>query len=287
METEEILGLSAFVITMAVLVSASIGDWRKREVSDIHWAVLGGIGLILTLTLSIYLTGFRWEYICLAAGTVMIIIDILWDKDFNPLLYYPAMALLFIVPILLNMSDDIMKAWASVPLCFLIYVAMYYIRIVRGGADVKCLIVLSITFPMYPHFLGLPLFGIPNNFFPQVFVTSISILFTAALMVIPIVLYFIAKNAKKERFSKRIFSGYRMELSKAESSDVWPLEDIVDGKLVYIKIPDEEDTAEIFSRLREAGREDVWVTPMIPFIIMITAATAIVILIGSPLFLTF
>jgi preflagellin peptidase FlaK len=138
---------------------------------------------------------------------------------------------------------------------------------------------------MYPQFLGLPMISIPNNFLPQVFVSSISILFVAALMVVPLVFYFIAKNVKDEKRNGRMFSGYRMEISKAENSDVWPLEDIVDGKLVSIKIPDDEDTTEIFSRLKEAGLEDVWVTPMIPFVIMIAAATAIVILIGSPLFI--
>jgi len=286
-EIEEIIGLSAFVIAMAVLVSASIGDWRKREVSDIHWAVLGAAGLILTFSLSVYLTGFRWEYLCLAAGTVLILVDILSDKEFNPFIFYLAMALLFIVPLYPNLSEDIMIAWASVPACFLIFVGLYYFGIIRGGADVKCLITLSIMFPLYPQFLGLPFFGVPDNIMPQIFVCSISILFLAALMVIPMIMYFAAKNAGKEKFSGRIFSGYRMEISEAESSDVWPLEDIVEGELVSIKIPKDEDTKEIFSRLKEAGREDVWVTPMIPFVIMIAAATAAVILIGSPLFILF
>jgi len=286
-ETAEILGLSAFVITVAVLISASVGDWKKREVSDIHWAVLGTAGLVLTVILSIHLTGFRWEYLLLAAGTALILIDILWDKEFNPFVFYLAMGLLFIIPLFNNMSEDIMRAWASVPLCFLIYVGMYYLGIIRGGADVKCLIAISITFPMYPQFLGMPLFGVPHNIMVQIFVPSISILFIAALMVVPMVLVFVAKNMKKEKFSKKTFSGYRMELSKAESSEVWPLEDIVDGKLSTIKIPKDEEREAIFSRLREAGREDVWVTPMVPFVIMITAATALVLLIGSPLFFTF
>jgi preflagellin peptidase FlaK len=286
-ETEEILGLSAFIITIAVLVSASVGDWKKREVSNVHWAVLGAAALALTFTLSIYLTGFRWEYIFLAAGTVMILIDILWDKEFNPLIFYGAMAVLFVVPLFPNISEDIMLAWASVPLCFIFYVGLYYAGIIRGGADVKCLIALSIMFPIYPQFLGLPLISIPNNFFPLLFVCSVSIMFIAALMVTPLVLYFIAKNAKKKKKKKRTFTGYRMEISEAERSSVWPLEDIVDGNLVSTKIPKDDDTAEVYSRLREAGREDVWVTPMIPFVIMITAATAFVILIGSPLFLTF
>ncbi|MCL1811139.1 MAG: prepilin peptidase [Methanomassiliicoccaceae archaeon] len=284
MEIEEILGLSAFIVAMAVLISASIKDWKEREIPDIHWVVLGVIGLAMFVSYSIYLTGFRWEYVCLAAGTAMILTDILWDKEFNPFVFYFAMAVLFIVPLYPNMSEDIFRAWASVPLCYLIFVGMYVLRIVRGGADVKCLIVLSILFPMYPQFFWSPLIEIRDALFSQIFVFSISVLFIAAVMVIPVAVYFAVRNAREGRFTKKMFSGYTMSISGAESSDVWPLEDIIDGRLTPIKIPQEEDISGIYDRLREAGQENVWVTPMIPFIVTITAATAILALIGNPLF---
>ncbi|MCL1979391.1 MAG: hypothetical protein FWG60_04465 [Methanomassiliicoccaceae archaeon] len=287
METEEILGISAFVITMAILLSASIKDWKEREVPDIHWVVLGAAGLIMFFSYSVYLTGFRWEYACLAAGTALMLLDILWDKELNPLLIYLPMAVLFIIPLYPNLSEDIFRAWASVPLCYLVYVGLYLVSIVRGGADVKCLITLSIMFPLYPRFFGFPLIDIPETLFSQIFVYSISVLFVAAIMVIPVAAYFAARNAKEDGFSKRMFSGYKMSISKAENADVWPLEDIVDGRLTSIKIPDDEEIGDIYLRLKETGREDVWVTPMIPFIVMISAAAAFLMLIGNPLFLIF
>ncbi|MDR1954615.1 MAG: hypothetical protein LBP82_01515, partial [Candidatus Methanoplasma sp.] len=94
METEELLWASVFAITMAVLVSASVSDWKRREVSDIHWIVLGTIGLIVIFSNSVYLTGFRWEYVLLVAGAAMILLDILWDRKFNMFLFYLPMALL-------------------------------------------------------------------------------------------------------------------------------------------------------------------------------------------------
>jgi len=78
-----------------------------------------------------------------------------------------------------------------------------------------------------------------------------------------------------------------MDVSKAERSHVWPLEDVADGDLVRIRIPDDDEIEGIFSRLRDAGRTTVRVTPRIPFIIPIAAAAATVILIGNPLFLIF
>ena len=280
------LGISAFVITMAVLISASLSDWRKREVSDAHWILLGIMGLIMFAYYSVHLTGFRWEYVCLAAGTAMILLDIFWEKEFNPLLFYSATALLFIVPLYGNMSEEIFRAWASVPLCYLIFVCMYFLSIVRGGADTKCLIVISIMFPLYPRFLGLPVIGVPGVA-GQIFVFSISVLFIAAMAAVPVVVYFAARSLKEGKISKRMFSGYRMPVSEAETAHVWPLEDVVDGELVRIRIPKEDEAADIYLRLKEAGHETVWVTPMIPFIIMIAAAAAFVTVIGNPLFLIF
>ncbi|MDR1690682.1 MAG: hypothetical protein LBR42_02405 [Candidatus Methanoplasma sp.] len=284
MDAGELLGLSVLIATIAVLISASISDWKRREVSDRHWMVLGTIGLASLIIYSVHTTGFRWEYICLAAGVSMILLDILSGREFNPLVFYAVMALLFIVPLYPNMSEDVMRAWASIPLCYLIYVCMYILRIIRGGADVKCLIVLSISFPIYPQLFGLPLIDIPGYAINQ-YVFSISVLLVASLFTIPIIVYFVLKNAKAGVYTKRMFSGYRMDISDAERSDVWPLEDIIDAKLTRIKIPDDEKIPEIYARLRNEGCGTVWVTPMIPFIIMITIAVVVVTLVGSPLFL--
>jgi len=284
-ETEAIFGVSAAVITMAVLISASIRDWKEREIPDAHWIALGVIGLAMFVSYSVLLTGFRWEYVCLAAGTAMILLDIFSEKEFNPFIFYFLMALLFIVPLYNNMSDGLFIAWASVPVCYVVFVGMYLLGIVRGGADAKCLIVLSVMFPLYPRFFGLPVIGIPDNPFSQIFVLSISVLFIAAVMVIPVIVYYAARNARESGFSRRMFTGYRMGISQAENAKVWPLEDVIDGKLTSIKTPKEEEIKDIYIRLREAGQDNVWVTPMIPFIILIAAATALLFLIGNPLFL--
>lgn len=285
MEIEEILGLTALILTMIVLISASISDWKEREVSDKHWIVLGAIGLVLFIAYSIHVTGFRWEYVCLAAGTALILLDLFWEREFNPFVFYFIMAVLFIVPLYGNMSEEIMIAWASIPICYVIFLGMYVFNIIRGGADVKCLIVLSIMFPLYPQFFGLPLISIPDTVVSQIFVSSIAILFLAAVMTVPLILYFIVRNVRKKDYSKSMFSSYMMDISEAETKDVWPLEDVVDGEVTHAKIPDENDIGEIYARLREAGRSEVRVTPMIPFIIMIAVSTLLIMTVGNPLFL--
>ena len=286
MEVEDLFGATAFIITMAILIYASIRDWKEREVPNTPWIILSIIGLVMFVSYSIYLTGFRWEYIMLAAGTAMIIVDLFIDKE-NNFIFYLVMAVLFIVPLFNNLSEEIFRAWASIPLCYIIFVVFFIFTIVRGAADAKCLIALSIMFPLYPFFFGLPLIDIPDSMISQIFIFPISVLFIAAFLTIPVILYHAIKNYKDEGLTRRLFLGYRMDISKAENAYVWPIEDIVDGKLENIKIPEDEDMGNIYARLKEAGQEKIRVTPMMPFVIFITMATAFILLIGNPIFLIY
>ena len=284
MEEGTAIGVVAVVLTLAVLLSAAVSDWREREVSDRHWLILGISGLLLFVLYSVLEFGFRWELILMSMGTIMLIADILWDKDFNPILFYPLVALLFIVPLYGNMSDPLMVAWASIPLCYLLYLGLYIFDIIRGGADAKCLITLSMMFPIYPTFFGFPLIGVADSTAAHIFVFSFSVFFIAAVMMIPIALYFVIRNIGNGKSSFKIFQGYRLDIDVAKRSKVWPIEDVRDGEIIGIGIPDEKDIEEIYKRFESEGIKEVWVTPMIPFLIPITIATIFIIVIGNPLF---
>jgi preflagellin peptidase FlaK len=279
-------GIAALLITVPVLVSASLSDWKEREVSDIHWLILGVTGLVLFTSYSLYENGFRWEYLCLALATVMILMDILWDKEWNPIIFYPIMALLFIVPLYSNIDDPLNRIWATIPVCYLIFMGMYVFGIVRGGADAKCIITLSIMFPLYPSFSGLPLIPVSGDAASDIFVPAISILFLAAIFSLTLVFYFMVVNIKNGDRGRHFLSGYRLPVDVAERSKVWPVEDVVEGEIVPARISNSDDELpEIYARLKEFGAEKVWVTPMIPFIIPLCAATVFILMIGNPIFL--
>ena len=285
MEAETIIGAIAAVITVATLLSASVCDWREREVSNLHWMIIGVSGLMLFTVYSILETGFRGEYLLLVIGTALILLDLFIEKDFNPFLFYFLLAVLFILALYGNLSDSVMAAWATIPLCYLIFMGLYIFDIIRGGADAKCLIVLSIMFPIYPLMFGMPLIEISDTLMSQIFVFSIMTLFIAALITIPMMLWFFLRSAAKGEFCRKAVHGYKMKLDKAKTSKVWPIEDIENGEKVSIAVPEDEKVDEIYSRLEEAGYDEVWVTPMIPFLIPVTAAVIFLIVVGNPLFL--
>lgn len=283
MDYNETWGIIAFAITIIVLISASISDWKKREVSDIHWAIMGVAGVSLFFTYSVLEYGFKWEYFCLAVASLMALLDILWDRDRFLLLFYLILAFLFAIPLYYLSGDPLQAAWASIPVCYLLFVGMYIFGIIKGGADVKCLIGLSMMFAVYPTISMFPIIEMPESLISDIFVFSISALLWGAIMSCFMVAYYVFVNLKEGNKDRRMFTGYMMRVSKAKCSHVWPIEDVVDGEIVSICVPQEEQ--EVFQRLKEAGCEKVWVTPMIPFIIPITIATVFLIIVGNPLFL--
>ena len=93
-------------------------------------------------------------------------------------------------------------------------------------------------------------------------------------------------KAKVERCGDRDFPrmlmGYRRSLPE-DGAHLWPLDRAEDGKVVPGTSPWDDDGA--FRKLRDAGADRVWVTPMVPFVLPIAAAFAIVWIWGNPLFL--
>ncbi|MDR3282200.1 MAG: hypothetical protein LBS92_01125 [Candidatus Methanoplasma sp.] len=281
-ECTEVIWLAAFAATAPTIASAALSDWRTREVSDLHWAVIGVAGTILFLTYSVAEEGLKWEFFSLALGSALILADILLDKDLEQRLLYPAMAVAFSVPLYSLHSDALFSAWLSVPVCYLLYLAMYYAGILKGGADAKCLIVLSMMFPMFPEMLGFPWIGVDDRI-AMIFVPSISIMFFASVAILPLGAAMAATNALRGDFDRRMFIGYRMDAALAASASVWPTEDAVDGAVVRARPSDEPEEA--VRRLIEAGAEKIWVTPMIPFIVPLAAVSLALLVLGSPLFL--
>ncbi len=166
---------------------------------------------------------------------------------------------------------------------YVIYLLMYIGGILRGGADAKCVIVLTIAFPFYPEFWHFPIIAVSKGIISEVFVLSLTVLFYALLFSLSVVIYFVYRNFKNGNTGRRIFSGYMMDIHEAERSHVWPMDDVGENGLYGISIP--ECSKDIYERLREHGEKRIWVTPMIPFIVPLFVAFLFTGLLGNVLFL--
>ena len=284
MELLTLWSAAALALALPVMVSAARADWKQREIPDRHWAGLGLGGVLLFLLYACAAGGFRWEYLAGAMIAVLCLAAVLVDS--NAVGGTAAVLILALLALLLldGRRDACFWAYLAIPVLTVVYVTFYLTGLVRGGGDAKCLIALTLVFPLYPAFGPLPLLTAPA-LVEGIFVFSLSVLFTAALGT---VLFCLAngwrnRNAPESWF--RRLTGRRLPLEEAERAFVWPVEDVRNGQIVPVGACGDDELPDVNQRLRAAGAETVYVTPMIPFVVPLAIAVPFVALVGSPLFL--
>ncbi len=255
-----------FIAVMSVMVSASVQDLRRREVSDVHWIAIGTIGIVVSS-----ISGDAVGGVLRAAGSAVMLLYVFSDR-IPFLASVPIVCILMLASFVVSSDPSgIVTAATS-----LVLILMYRIGVIRGGADAKALVSLSMVYPLYPD-LGCMIW--PPSY-PAGYVLNpvFSILFEGLIfsMLLTVPVFF--RNLKEGNVS---FSAYRLEIGKARGSFVWPLEDVSGGDVVRIRPTDDPG---IYGRLEDIGRKDVLVTPMVPFIPPLTAALLSTIMMGCPLF---
>ncbi len=269
------------ILSVIVLIHASLCDIRSREVPDWHWAVLGGSGAILCAVSSAGSQGTEVVAFVLA-GAVMLLIYMLTDmpKSVQTMLVVASLAI-YIAPCTLYPGDEYaLGGMASMVAFFLVY-GMYEVGLLRGGADAKCLMALALSFPVYPDTPWTPVLwhiGFPESL---VFSVPVSVLVVGLALSLLSVFPLLAMNIRRGDAGRRMLTTYVMPVSEARASHVWPVEHLVDGRLVPCRPC--EDRLEALGQMEGAGIKHVRVTPMIPFVLPLAVAFIIVVSLGSPL----
>ena len=272
-------------VTAAILLYASVSDIKQREVSDKCWWILGifGIGCMIY---SVH-EEVRWEHVLMIIGTAMILADILVDMGEDKrlsVIYHIAMAAMFIIPLAFSYDDATVIRFAIVPLAFVVFIGLFMSGMTIGGADVKCMIVLAMVFTSYPVFFGFPMIDAPQlSEIPELILQfPLMLFYCAVLLNVFVALYLLLLNiVRKDLSFPHMFIGYRMNIQDARTAHIVPMQTVSDGKVVMSrKVRDKEGLDD----LERAGAERIWVTPMIPFIVPLTAAFFILVFIGNPLF---
>ena len=275
----------AAVIALAVLVSAAISDLRIREASDLHWIALAAMGAIL-LSIRLYEGGYGPLTYVSVISILLMMADLVWDRESGryDLALYVFIAASVIVSLFSLMDSDLLWTYVSMPVMYIVMNLLYYTGVVKGGADAKAVIAIAFAFPSYPDMDVLPLIGIPSGSVSQLLIPAFSVFFlAAALTVLMAVPYLIVNLIRGDREFPFMLAGFRMDINNVERAHVWPMEDVCDGETIR-HISGFEDP-EVIGRLSAAGRDRVWVTPIIPFLVPIAVSYAVIIFIGNPMFL--
>jgi len=290
----DVIPIVKVAVSCLVLLLASLSDWKTRMASDSFWIVLGGFG-ILFLALKMTSDGVSLLYLLFLVPLAVIFFDTFWDRKgmfedgMNPVPIGVYLAAFVILGALIGMFWQSAYLWElmTILVMFAIIILLYQFNMIKGGADAKALMALSIVFPVYPVIDSLPLISIPVDVAQYAFPFSLLILFNAALLtiVVPIGMFFY-NLARGSRKLPVMFFGYRMTVSEARKKFVWPLEYVVEGGRKLTLFPKTMDSyEEVYDALEKSGADTIWVTPKMPFLIPITISILFSSVVGNIIFL--
>lgn len=158
-----------------------------------------------------------------------------------------------------------------IPIIMAVAYGLWYFYLIAGGADAKALMMLAVLLP-FPIDVALgqrvfPIWAPVIAYPPTVVVFANSLLVFLAFPVA----YFLLNALRGDLRFPLMFLGYRTSLERAEQGFVWVAErvahdDSVETLLFASKLDPEAQAANL-ERLRAIGRDRVWVTPKIPYMV--------------------
>ena len=273
--------LQSFVAASVCLAMlfAAYSDMRTREISDLYWKFIGAIGVAGWVLIALSEGTFGIPAGLAAIAQILFLVSVLCETRIDGTVLEIASVILALIPAAL--PGGTVEYSVPVFFCVLFHV-LYSIGIVRGGADAKALMAISIAIPVYPE-LGFGVFS-GNGVLESLMVPSFSVLFLASVLsVAGCAVYCTVRNHGVS--VPGFYCGYMMPVADVCSSFVWPAEDIVDGKRCRCSIPEEGKNVEICDRFRSLGLSEIYVTPMVPFVVPIAFSLIFVLLFGSPMFI--
>ncbi len=285
----ELLDITRLIVALAVCGLASYSDWKRREASDLHWIVLGVAGLVF-IAIDLASRGADPLYYLFLFPIGFVFIDFFWDRKemFEdgvhplPIVLYALTVIVLVAMIFLKGNEILTWQLTAVIVMFVFFALLYWLNVIKGGADAKALIALSVVFPFYPIIGSLPLIHIPTELATVVFPFSFLILFNAALLSISIPVGLLLYNlAKGDIKFPAMLVGYRTTVEDAMKKFVWPMERAGGDKKLRYMPKEEDDDKKALEELKQAGAGRIWVTPKIPFLIPITAGIVFSAIVGN------
>jgi prepilin signal peptidase PulO-like enzyme (type II secretory pathway) len=280
------------VLVVGFLVAAVV-DWRTREVDDRIWlavALLGGALQAVVLSPDGVVAVVVW--VVVVAFVVQHLLP--WDDTLVEThaslpgaielsAYVGVGALLAVVGWRYGVGGSglpvaAIAAYATV----LIARALFEANLLYGGADAKAIMVAGAVVPFDTAVVFAPHAAIGIlAFYPF----AVTVLMNGAVAAIAIPLVLFAQNARRGHWNGvRTFTGYPLAVDQLPNRFVW----VTDPTF---RRDDDVETADDDRKLRERIRDElkakgiaaVWVTPQIPFVVLLAVGAVLGVLFGNVL----
>jgi preflagellin peptidase FlaK len=235
--------------------------------------------------------GVQWQYYLFLLPFAVLFLDLFWERrgvlengPNLPVLALYSLVVFSLVYLYMTLGNDqLFWQYMTIPIMFVLLILMYQFDVIKGGADVKALIALSLVFPSYPIFWQFPIIAISDPLVTIAFPFSLLILFNAALLslIVPLGL-FCLNLSRKDLKLPAMFFGYKVTIQDVKRRFVWPMQRVEEGLVRFRYFPKEdEDFDQVLEQLANAGEKSIWVTPKMPFLLFITASVLLSAVVGN------
>jgi len=282
------VGTYALAADLALLLGgfayAAVSDLRDREVPDALWQVLGIVGFLVGFV-DVVPGGVVPTFLWFVVGLLVIQHLFAWDlrlggwgdryADILELMAYVAVVALVAVAV-------------AVLVTVLFARGLFEAGILFGGADAKALMIVGLLVPM----LATPLIPLPASVAPVTAILpfAVNVLMDAALFSIAIPLVIAARNVRAKEFRGLSgFVGYTIPVDDLPRKYVWVRDPMFgeareEEKSIETSEDDRRRRQAIAEDLRSRGVRRVWVTPQIPFIVVMAVGVVAALVAGNVLF---
>ncbi|MGA8604009.1 MAG: A24 family peptidase C-terminal domain-containing protein [Thermoplasmata archaeon] len=278
---------------------AAASDLRDREVSDRLWQFLGVAGFLIGFV-PVVPDGAGPTLLWVVVGLFVIQHLFAWDlrlgeraEGYADLIevgfYGAAVAIVLIAVAHWGIGPmAVPVSVLAVLLSVLFARGLFEAGILYGGADAKALMIAALLVPMFPN----PWIAQPAGIAPvtAIFPFAVNVLMNAAVFFLAVPVVIAARNIRAREFRGLSgFVGYTIPVEELPRRYVWvrnPMfgEAREEEKSIETSEDDRLRRVKIAEVLKSKGIARVWVTPQIPFLVVMALGVVGTLLVGNVLF---
>ena len=278
---------------------AAVSDLREREVTDRLWQVLGVAGFALGFV-TVVPGGVVPSVLWAVVGLFVIQHLFAWDTRLGPsgeryadiielVVYVAVIALVLVALARVGLAPQGTPVSVVAVLVTVLFArGLFEAGILFGGADAKALMIAGILVPMLPN----PLIPQPSSVAPVAAILpfAINVLMNSALFSVVIPIAVAVRNVRAHEFRGLSgFIGYSIPVEELPRRFVWVRDPTFgDTRQEEQEIETSEDDRrrreEIARDLSSKGVTRIWVTPQIPFLVVMAFGVVGALLAGNVLF---
>jgi archaeal preflagellin peptidase FlaK len=291
--SQEVLSVQV-VLLLGGYGYAAIADWREREVTDRLWQVLGSLGVVLGAILT---APGGWVPLVLWVIVGGLTLEHMFAWSLGPRLaryedLVDLVAYLVVILVIVGAAIRLGIGSSTVPYSVIaVLVTVLFARglfesgLLYGGADAKALMIAGVLVPLFPTPLLLP----PSSGLSVagIFPFSIDLLMDAALLSIGIPIALAIVNLSRgEMDGWKGFTGYTLPVRELPHRFVWVRNPMTrEGRAEEDEIEtseqDRQRREKIARELSQQGIERIWVTPQVPYLVLIALGAVAALLAGN------